>query len=68
MKQPYICKKIFSLGGLFTATAAIAAMGEAGAFKSGREFCAWLGLVPKQTGSGGKVKLAGISKRDDTYF
>ncbi len=54
--------------GLLTATAAIATMGEASAFKSGREFCAWLGLVPKQTGSGGKVKLQGISKRGDTYL
>ncbi len=54
--------------GLLTATAAIATMGEASAFKSGREFCAWLGLVPKQTGSGGRVKLLGISKRGDTYL
>ncbi|UUZ66618.1 IS110 family transposase (plasmid) [Polaromonas sp. P1-6] len=54
--------------GLLTATAAIATMGEASAFKSGREFCAWLGLVPKQTGTGGKVKLLGISKRGDTYL
>ncbi len=51
-----------------TATAAIATMGEASAFKSGREFCAWLGLVPKQTGTGGKVKLLGISKRGDGYL
>jgi hypothetical protein len=36
--------------GLLTATAAIATMGEASAFKSGGEFCAWLGWVPKQTG------------------
>jgi transposase len=43
--------------GTLTATAAIATMGQASAFKSGREFCAWLGLVPKQTGSGGKVRL-----------
>ena len=43
-------------------------MGEASAFKSGREFCAWLGLVPTQTGSGGKVRLGGISKRGDTYL
>lgn len=35
--------------GLLTATAATAAMEDAQAFKSGREFCAWLGLVPKQT-------------------
>jgi transposase len=54
--------------GLLTATAAIATMGEATAFKSGREFCAWLGLVPTQTGSGGKVRLGNISKRGDTYL
>ncbi len=54
--------------GLLTATAAIATMGEAAAFKSAREFCAWLGLVPKQRGTGGKVHLLGISKRGDTYL
>jgi transposase len=54
--------------GLLTATAAIATMGQASAFSSGREFCAWLGLVPKQTGTGGKVRLQGISKRGDTYL
>ena len=54
--------------GLLTATAAIATMGEASAFKSGREFCAWLGLVPTQRGTGGKVRLGSISKRGDTYL
>jgi transposase len=54
--------------GLLTATAAIATMGEAQAFQSGREFCAWLGLVPRQSGTGGKVRLLGISKRGDTYL
>ncbi len=54
--------------GLLTATAAIATMGEASAFKSGRELRAWLGLVPKQTGTGGKIRLGGISKRGDTYL
>jgi transposase len=54
--------------GLLTATAAIATMGQASAFKSGREFCAWLGLVPRQRGTGGKVRLLGISKRGDTYL
>ena len=54
--------------GLLSATAAVAAMGSANAFKSGREFAAWLGLVPKQIGTGGKVKLLGISKRGDTYL
>ena len=54
--------------GLLTATAAIATMGEADAFKSGREFCAWLGLVPSQRGTGGKVRLGTISKRGDIYL
>lgn len=54
--------------GVLSATAAIATMGEASAFKSGREFCAWLGLVPQQTGTGGKVRLGNISKRGDTYL
>lgn len=54
--------------GLLTATAAIATMGDATAFKSAREFCAWLGLVPKQRGTGGRVNLLGISKRGDTYL
>ncbi|MGV7245513.1 IS110 family transposase [Caballeronia sp. M23-90] len=54
--------------GLLSATAAVATMGDAGTFKSGREFAAWLGLVPAQSGSGGKVALLGISKRGDTYL
>ena len=43
--------------GLLSATAAVATMGDAKAFKSGREFAAWLGLVPRQTGTGGRVRL-----------
>jgi transposase len=54
--------------GLLTATAAVATMGDAKAFRSGREFAAYIGLVPGQTGSGGKVKLLGISKRGNTYL
>jgi transposase len=54
--------------GLLTATAAVATMGDATVFRSGREFAAWIGLVPRQTGSGGKVALHGISKRGDTYL
>ncbi|MGS1076281.1 IS110 family transposase [Burkholderia glumae] len=54
--------------GLLTATAVVAMMGDPKAFKSGREFAAWTGLVPKQTGTGGKVNLHGISKRGDTYL
>lgn len=54
--------------GVLTATAAVATIGEARAFRSGREFAAFLGLVPRQSGTGGKVKLLGISKRGDVYL
>lgn len=53
--------------GLLTATAVSATMGHASAFKSGREFAAWLGLVPAHTGTGGKTRMLGISKRGDSY-
>jgi transposase len=54
--------------GLLTATAAVATSGEAKGFKSGREFAAFVGLVPRQAGTGGRVKLLGISKRGDVYL
>jgi transposase len=54
--------------GLLTATAAVAVIGNAQAFRSGREFAAYLGLVPRQNSSGGRVKLGGISKRGDVYL
>jgi transposase len=70
MKEDRSCRKIADIPGvgLLTATAAVATMGDAKAFKSGREFAAWLGLVPGQVGTGGKVRLLGISKRGDTYL
>jgi Transposase and inactivated derivatives len=59
MKDDQAAKAIATIPGvgLFTATAAVATMGHANAFKSGRKFAAWLGLVPGQTGSGGKIEL-----------
>ena len=54
--------------GLLTATAVVSAMGDPAAFKSGREFAAWLGLVPRHSGTGGRVRMLGISKRGDTYL
>lgn len=70
LKEDKACKAIAAIPGigLLTATAAIAEMGDAKTFRSGREFAAWIGLVPRQTGSGGKVQLLGISKRGDTYL
>ncbi|HEL8020245.1 TPA: IS110 family transposase [Escherichia coli] len=69
-KQNETCKRLLDIPGVgpLIATAAVATMGEASAFKSGREFAAYVGLVPKQTGSGGKIRLLGISKRGDTYL
>lgn len=54
--------------GVLTATAIVANMGNAHRFKSGRQFAASLGIVPAQTGTGGKVRLLGISKRGDSYL
>ena len=54
--------------GLLTATAVSAAMGQASAFRSGRQFAAWLGLVPAHTGTGGHTRMLGLSKRGDTYL
>ncbi|BEN88219.1 MAG: IS110 family transposase [Serratia marcescens] len=70
MKQDEACQKVAAIPGIgpMIATAAVAAMGDAKAFRSGREFAAWLGLVPRQTGTGGRVKLLGISKRGDAYL
>ena len=69
LKQDDACQRIAAIPGvgLLTATAVVATMGDPRAFKSGREFAAWLGLVPRQTGTGGRVRLHGISKRGDTY-
>ncbi|PTB16716.1 IS110 family transposase [Trinickia symbiotica] len=70
MRQDKACKSIAEVPGigLLTATAAVATMGDPKSFSSGREFAAWVGLVPRQAGSGGRVLLLGISKRGDTYL
>src|SRR5262249_52059424 len=47
------------------ATALVASIADPGAFRSGRDFSAWVGLVPKQSSSGGKDKLGSISKQGD---
>lgn len=54
--------------GPITATALIAAIGNASAFENARQLAAWLGLVPRQDSSGGKERLLGISKRGDVYL
>jgi transposase len=54
--------------GPLTATALLAAVGDVSVFKNGRQFAAWLGLVPKQHSTGGQTRLLGISKRGDRYL
>jgi transposase len=49
-------------------TATVAAIGNGAAFKRGRDFTAWLKLVPKQHSTGDKPKLFGITKRGNTYL
>jgi transposase len=50
------------------ATALVASIADPKAFRSGRDFSAWIGLVPKQHSSGGKDKLGSISKQGDRYL
>lgn len=51
--------------GIIGATATVATVTDPSAFRSGREYSAWIGLVPRQHSTGGKEKLGGISKQGD---
>jgi transposase len=64
------CRRLDAIPGIgpLTATALIAAIGNGAAFGKGREFAAWLGLVPREYSTGGKQKLLGISKRGNCYL
>jgi len=70
LRETPACKTLAEIPGigLLTATAVVASMGSPTAFKDAREFAAWIGLVPKQTGTGGRVRQLGISKRGDAYL
>jgi transposase len=54
--------------GQTTATALLAMIGNGHEFKCGRQFAAWLGLVPSQYSSGGKARLGHITKAGDPYI
>ncbi len=70
VKQNEACKRLLEVPGIgrLTASALVASVGNALAFKNGRQLSAWLGLVPNQHSSGGKTVLRGISKRGDAYL
>jgi len=63
-------RKLEAIAGVgpLTASAMVATLGDAKSFKNARQVPAWLGMVPRHEGTGGKVKLGGISKRGDVYL
>ena len=68
--QDAACRRLRQIPGVgpLVATATVAAIGNGAAFRKGREFAAWLGLIPRQHSTGGKAKLLGISKRGNVYL
>lgn len=64
------CRRLQSVPGIgpLASTAMVTAIGNGATFQKGRQFSAWLGLVPQQCSTGGKTKLLGISKRGNEYL
>ncbi|MCR8923395.1 IS110 family transposase [Dasania sp. GY-MA-18] len=65
-----VSKELLKMDGIgaLTASAVVATTGDTRTFKNGRQFSAWLGLVPRQYSSGGKSKLGRITKKGDIYL
>lgn len=64
------CRRLTQVPGIgpLTATALVASIGNGAAFTKGRDLAAWLGLVPQQHSTGGKISLRGITKRGNPYL
>jgi transposase len=64
------CRRLRQIPGFgpLVSTATVAAIGNGAAFRRGRDFAAWLGVVPRQYSTGGKQKLFGMSKRGNIYL
>ena len=64
------CRRLRQIPGFgpLVSTATVAAIGNGAAFRRGRDFAAWVGVVPRQYSTGGKQKLYGISKRGNIYL
>lgn len=69
-RQDVRAQRIMQISGVgpITASAIVATVGDAGLFKNGRQFAAWLGLTPREYSTGGKTRLGRISKRGDVYL
>ena len=65
-----VSQRLASIPGIgpIIATAIAATVADPKVFRSGREFAAWLGLVPRQNSTGGKIRLGGITKRGNRYL
>ena len=64
------CRQLRQIPGFgpLVASATVAAIGNGAGFRRGRDFAAWVGVVPRQYSTGGKRKLFGISKRGNVYL
>jgi transposase len=65
-----VSQRLASIPGIgpIIATAIATTVADPKVFRSGREFAAWLGLVPRQNSTGGKIRLGGITKRGNRYL
>lgn len=61
-------RDVSGVQGLILSTAVVATMTDPKAFKTGRVFAAWVGLMPRQNSTGGKERLGSISKQGDRYL
>lgn len=70
VRENEACRRLMKIPGVgyLTATMLLAVAGSASSFKNGREFAAYLGLVPREHSTGGKHRFFGISKRGDPYL
>jgi transposase len=69
-QEDKVCQRLMTVPGIgpITATALAATVDDATVFASGRHLAAWLGLVPRQTSSGGKERLGSITKAGNGYL
>src|SRR5262249_9633239 len=65
-----VSQRLASIPGIgpIIATAIASTVADPNVFRSGREFAAWLGLVPRQNSTGGKIRLSAITKRGNRYL
>ena len=69
-KADAVSRRLATIPGIgpLAATAIAATVPDPAAFRGGREFAAWLGLVPRQNSTGGKARLGRISRQGDAYI